>query len=108
MAGAGTGTIWWEQMYNEEFIPGENAPGKPRLLFSSDERKDALSTAAGLCIVSDGAALPEAALDSVLAAAPGVQRCVLLSKMGVSRASAGPLGTGKDAVEQLSIRAHHA
>jgi len=100
-AGAGAESIWWEQLYGEEYIASERAEGKVRLLCGGDERQAALQSAEALCIVSDGAALPEAALESVLASAPGVQRCVLMSKMGVTRASAGPLGLGKSDVEQL-------
>jgi len=101
IAGAGAESLWWEQMYGEEYVPSDRAEGKVRLLSGGDERQSAFETATALCIVSDGAALTEAALDSVLSATPGVKRCVLMSKMGVTRATAGPLGLGKADVEQL-------
>ena len=101
ITGQGAQQIWWEQLYGEEYVPGEKAADKVQLLCSSEEREEAFNNAEGLCIVSDGKALPEAALESVLTAAPNVKRCVLLSKMGVTRATAGPLGLGKDGVEQL-------
>ena len=100
IAGQGAQQLWWEQMYGEEYVAGESDTGKARLLTSSDAREKAFQEAEALCIVSDGAALPEAALDSVLSAAPNVKRCVLVSKMGVTRASTGPLGLGKEGVEQ--------
>ena len=100
IAGQGAQQLWWETLYGEDYIPGEDATGKVRLLTRNDEREEAFQNAEALCIVSDGAALPEAALNSVLSAAPNVKRCVLISKMGVTRASAGPLGLGKDGVEQ--------
>ena len=100
IAGQGAQQLWWETMYGENYVAGERSEGKVRLLASGDEREDAFQTAEALCIVSDGVALPEPALDSVLSAAPLVKRCVLISKMGVTRATAGPLGLGKDGVEQ--------
>jgi len=92
--------LWWEQMYGEEDIPGEQLEGRASLLSGNDERGAALGAAEGLCIVSDGSALPATALESVLEAAPSLQKVVLMSKMGVSRATAGPLGLGKEGVEQ--------
>eukprot|EP00964_Phaeocystis_antarctica_P068695 scaffold41633_cov49-Phaeocystis_antarctica.AAC.2 len=52
--------------------------------------------------------MPEAALSSVLAVAPQLKRVVCLSKMGVTRATAGPLGFGKEMVEQLEAEASYS
>ena len=65
------------------------------------EREEALASAHCLALISDGVAMPGAALTSVLEAAPQLKRIVCLSKMGVTRASAGPLGLGRGNVEQL-------
>ena len=50
--------------------------------------------AQALCIICDVAALPEEAMASALEAAPLLRRVVLLSKMGVSRATGGFMGLG--------------
>jgi hypothetical protein len=99
-AGQGAQQLWWEQMYGEEYIAGEQVEGRASLLSGNDEREAALGAAEGLCIISDGAALPATALASVLEAAPSCRKVVLMSKMGVTRAEAGPLGLGKEGVEQ--------
>jgi hypothetical protein len=98
--GQGAQRLWWEQMYGEEYIAGERIEGRASLLSGNDERGAALGAAEGLCIISDGAALPATALESVLEASPSCKKVVLMSKMGVTRAEAGPLGLGKEAVEQ--------
>ena len=101
--------IWLEQMYGVEdpstVVEDSAEPLRPAMVSDADAREAALATAEGLALISDGVAMPEAALNSVLAVAPQLKRVVCLSKMGVTRASAGPLGFGKEAVEQLEAEA---
>jgi len=98
--------IWLEQMYGVEdpsvAVEDTLDPLRPSMASSPADREAALTSAEALALISDGAVMPDAALTSVLSAAPQLKRIVLLSKMGVTRASAGPLGLGKDGVEQLN------
>jgi hypothetical protein len=104
-ASGGVQDIWLEQMYGVEDgstdISDSAEPLRPAMVADADAREAALAAAEGLAIISDGVAMPEAALSSVLAVAPQLKRIVCLSKMGVTRATAGPLGFGKEMVEQL-------
>ena len=104
-ASGGVQDIWREQMYGVEDgstdIANSAEPLRPAMVADADEREAALAAAEGLAIISDGVAMPEAALSSVLAVSPQLKRIVCLSKMGVTRATAGPLGFGKEMVEQL-------
>eukprot|EP00321_Phaeocystis_globosa_P003682 CAMPEP_0118818688 /NCGR_PEP_ID=MMETSP1162-20130426/6359_1 /TAXON_ID=33656 /ORGANISM="Phaeocystis Sp, Strain CCMP2710" /LENGTH=283 /DNA_ID=CAMNT_0006748909 /DNA_START=83 /DNA_END=934 /DNA_ORIENTATION=- len=97
--------IWLEQMYGVEDgstdISTSAEPLRPAMVADADAREAALAAAEGLALISDGVAMPESALSSVLAVASQLKRIVCLSKMGVTRATAGPLGLGKDAVNQL-------
>ena len=93
--------IWLEQMYGVEDgstdISTSAEPLRPAMVADADAREAALAAAEGLAIISDGVAMPESALSSVLAVASQLKRIVCLSKMGVTRATAGPLGLGKRA-----------
>ena len=100
-AGAGAQQIWLEQMYGVEDPSAKVVDDRPELVCDIEAREAALQSAEGLALISDGVAMPEAAMASVLEAAPLLKRVVLLSKMGVTRASTGPLGLGKGAVDQL-------
>jgi len=104
-ASGGVQDIWLEQMYGVEDgstdISTSTEPLRPAMVADADAREAALAAAEGLAIISDGVAMPEPALSSVLAVASQLKRIVCLSKMGVTRATAGPLGLGKDAVDQL-------
>jgi len=104
-ASGGARDIWLEQMYGIEdpssTVEESTDPLRPAMISDMAEREAALASAEGLALISDGMAMPEAALSSVLEAAPQLKRIVCLSKMGVTRATAGPLGLGKDAVAQL-------
>ena len=111
-ASGGVQDIWLEQMYGVEDgstdIENSAEPLRPAMVADADAREAALAAAEGLALISDGVAMPEAALSSVLAVAPQLKRVVCLSKMGVTRATAGPLGFGKEMVEQLEaeVRMH--
>ena len=104
-ASGGALDIWREQMYGLEdpsvAIEDSAEPLRPAMASDSADREAALSSAEGLALICDGVAMPEAALTSVLSAAPQLKRIVCLSKMGVTRATAGPLGLGKDGVACL-------
>ena len=93
--------IWLEQMYGVEDgstdISTSAEPLRPAMVADADAREAALAAAEGLALISDGVAMPESALSSVLAVASQLKRIVCLSKMGVTRATAGPLGLGKRA-----------
>ena len=108
-ASGGALDIWLEQMYGVEdpstVLEDSVEPLRPAMVSDAAAREAALATAEGLALISDGVAMPEAALSSVLAAAPQLKRIVCLSKMGVTRATAGPLGFGKESVEQLEAEA---
>ena len=97
--------IWLEQMYGVEDgstdISTSAEPLRPAMVADADAREAALAAAEGLALISDGVAMPESALSSVLAVASQLKRIVCLSKMGVTRATAGPLGLGKRANSNL-------
>ena len=111
-ASGGVQDIWLEQMYGVEDgstdIENSAEPLRPAMVADADAREAALAAAEGLALISDGVAMPEAALSSVLAVAPQLKRVVCLSKMGVTRATAGPLGFGKEMVEQLEAEASYS
>ena len=100
-ASGGVQDIWLEQMYGVEDgstdISTSTEPLRPAMVADADAREAALAAAEGLAIISDGVAMPEPALSSVLVVASQLKRIVCLSKMGVTRATAGPLGLGKRA-----------
>ena len=55
----------WEQMYDEEYVPGGEKE-RPVLVSSAEDRTAALQSAEALCVACDGATLSESALTSVL------------------------------------------
>jgi len=97
--------VWLEQMFGVEdpsvAVEDSSEPLRPTMAGSPAEREAALKSAEALALISDGVAMPEAALSSVLEAAPLLKRIVCMSKMGVTRATAGPLGLGRGGAEQL-------
>ena len=80
--------------YGKDAPRDDDAPGRAQLAIGSGRIGAALSEAQALCIICDAAALPEEAMASALEAAPLLRRVVLLSKMGVSRATGGFMGMG--------------
>ena len=90
--------IWLEQMYEVEdpsvAVEDTSDPLRPVLASGPAERASALASAEALALISDGVSMPKAALSSVLDAAPLLKLVVCLSKMGVTRSTASPLGLG--------------
>lgn len=83
IAGAGAENQW------RRFL-GEEASDDIALVSSPEDIGAALAEAAALCIVCDESPLPEETMVSALEAAPKLERVVLLSKHGVTRAQGGP------------------
>ena len=91
--------IWLEQMYGIEdpsmAIEESSDPLRPVMVSDDGAREAALAAAEGLALISDGVSMPEAALSSVLQAAPQLRRIVCLSKMGVTRVRERPFSLNK-------------
>jgi len=100
----GARDIWLEQMYGVEdpstAVEDSSEPRRASVVSSGPEREMALTSADAIVLISEGGAMSEAALTSVLQPAVKLKRIVLLSSMGVTRATAGPLGLGREAVDQ--------
>jgi len=79
--------------------------GAAKIVAVNSEISAALAQAQALCIVCDEGSLPESPMMSALEAAPDLQKIVLLSRMGVSKATAGFMGLGKGEVEMQECEA---
>lgn len=103
ITGDGAQQQWRRIMYGPDYAEaGRDDPECAQLASGSDQIRAALAGAQALACVCDEAPLPESSLESALAEAPQLQRGVLLSKMGVTRAKpAGPFGLGGGAAALL-------
>ena len=82
-------------MYGGVFFGGTDDEGNAQCIAGTEAMSAAIGEAKGLCVVSDsGQPLSETALASVMKAATQLERVVLVSKMGITRATAGPFGLG--------------
>jgi len=73
----------------------EGVKGGARVILGTEQLGTALAEARGLCLICDSAPLREGAFELLLDNAPELERVVLLSKSGVTRAKPpGPFGLG--------------
>ena len=80
-------------MYGSDYAEADvDAPENAQVLSSVEELGKTLASATKLCLVCDSAPLSDGAFNTLLTNAPGLERVVLLSKMGVTRAKPGPFG----------------
>jgi len=100
--------IWMEQMYGNDAEAGKTSiedstdPLRAAMVADMPAREEALATAEALAVISDGIGMPEGTLTSLFSKAPQLKRIVLLSKMGVTRASKSSIPfASNDAFEQL-------
>ena len=105
---ARTARSWRRLLYG--VAEDADVDGRARVLVGTDELGVTLQSAEVLCLVCDSAPLPNGSTEVLLKNAPQLKRCVLLSKMGVTRARpAGPFGVGGEGATLLenerSIRA---
>mmetsp|Transcript_20146 Transcript_20146/g.51295 ORF Transcript_20146/g.51295 Transcript_20146/m.51295 type:complete len:304 (+) Transcript_20146:1-912(+) len=91
-----TAKNWRRIMYGQEYAQeGADADGNARVIIGTNELGQSLASAKALCLVCDSAPMPEGTCKLLLENAPELDRVVLLSKMGVTRAKpAGPFGIG--------------
>mmetsp|Transcript_48348 Transcript_48348/g.111936 ORF Transcript_48348/g.111936 Transcript_48348/m.111936 type:complete len:291 (-) Transcript_48348:140-1012(-) len=89
-------------MYGKDYAEGGSDDAENvQLRIEPSAIADAVKEASAICLVCDTAPLPDSSLGSLLDAAEAVQRFVLVSRMGVTHAKAGPFGLGKGDVELL-------
>jgi hypothetical protein len=94
------GPVWRRLMYGVEYSKaGVDQPGCAQLVHGSDAIGAAFASAKAVCLVCDSAPLPEESLARVLASTPNLERVVLLSRMGVTRATPGAFGLPSPAFE---------
>jgi len=82
-------------------VEDSSEPRRAAVIADAKDLGVALGSAEALLLISDGASMQASFLDTVLKNAPQLKRIVLLSNMGVTRATAGLFGLGKGAAEQL-------
>jgi len=96
-ARGGVQDIWVEQMYGSDGfgakvqIEDSSEPLRAEMVDDMPSRTEALASAEALALISDSAIFPESALTSVLNASTQLKRVVLLSNMGVTRATDSPI-----------------
>ena len=87
--------IW---LYGKEYAAsGVDVAGNAKILGTIDELGGTLATTSSLCLVCDSEPLVDGQFKTLLSNSPELQRIVLISKMGVTRAKSGPFGLGGDA-----------
>lgn len=94
------GPVWRRLMYGVDYSKaGVDQPSCAQLVHGSDAIGVAFNDAKAVCLICDSAPLPEQSLEQVLGSAPSLERVVLLSRMGVTRAGPGAFGLPSPAFE---------
>ena len=92
---AKTATLLKRLMYGGGKEADVEDGGRARVLVGAEQLGSALSEVKNLVLVCDSAPLPKGSCQALLTNTPLLERCVLVSKMGVTRARpAGPFGIG--------------
>lgn len=103
IASAGVESQWRQWMYGTNYSnDGKDDPDKPQIRVGADQLGVALSDAKALIAVCDENTVPDGTVKTLLDNAPNIERVVLISKMGVTRAKPGPFGLGGGDAELLA------
>jgi len=86
---------WRKLMYGKDYSDaGVDVNESAAIISSVEDLGRFLSTAGVVCIVADSQPLAEGTCNTLLKNAPNVQRVVMVSRIGLTRAEPGPFGLG--------------
>ena len=97
---------WRTLMYGKSYAEtGVDADDCARLLRTTEQLSESLSSAEALCLICDSSFLSADAVATLVNNSPKLQRLVLLSRIGVTRAKPTLFGLGGDDMAMLECEA---